>query len=1241
MINLQSGTVEIEPVGDYSQGFWRDQMFFQQSPDSQLVNMPRLFVHSDGSTTIAVAPVEQVRREAVFAMKSEGGPKDTIEALQHVPYGESQLQAAEKYARHGMAVRSDITPGGSRMYLERGHGADPDAVRAGGRFPAGFTSRKMAARRGMGSDLERTPDYGASYEYRPQLEDQPLAPETIPYARKGGGSRTPTRPAGYPKSSRIGPVEEVEPIWGASRQLTPEHSADPHLVTARDAARVLLRKGMSGDTKINVRVTPGTFAHAPEEQAAWTLRDLVNQEFGLTDLGYLQEEASHRGLRAIPKGKGVILRAQDGSYTKEFSSQVEALEAVGRLPAGADGPKIERELERSWGFGYERSYDADIDSDIFRPVELMQSGIEEMMVGRRPLVTLWSRDENNLRSAVAGMAQAAKLDPNAFTVLPLGTDAARGRTNFAVFNDLQVKQQLARFAPALKHVGVDVAPSVDETLRRLAQKKHGLSFLYGGDRDPMDALLYTYLRERGEKELWSKAQVGIDSLGPYRKFSAGIRDEVKARNLRGQSAQMDPAQQGVRVQMPSGMAAEGPAGGGPWRDLQDEVPTPGDFYFTPRDADGPPPMAELGPEMIDDAGEILGDTSSPISKLWNRFRIPQEMFKYLEEHTHVPFYQWYSSVEAGRAKVEAATKEHFGNLAKLARPFNREDRKRVQLLLETKFSDTEAYTAMKRTVSPQVQEATDAVEGMYRSFYKDLGYHEKDIAEALGNFPQIRQSGKTYKAWAQGRSGLPKLMTDLSNPIGAVGNDLGTGSINLDERDLNFHTIARRVFRASANAKHLKPIWDDVNHALGVFAQSKSSSTELSNYFDYFRRYATEAIHQPDEITKSMHNFMKGSWKSLFKQDLPDDEVFDLISTMTSFNYYANMAFQVGMVGRNYLQTLQTTYPAIGGKHTGAAIRYGLKWRKDAGLQKQMMDYGVIARDAYVEPLRDVQRFIAESSAADKLGSAPAKIMDALDKGVQWYQSADNFNRVVAFRAQYTKAREAADDFLAKKSTWTEFIDRSGARNRVEGWDSGLGVLVKEALVRDGNADLASALLAKDFMTASQFLYSRGNVPYAMQSSLGRFFGQYGTWPAYYVEFMINQVRRGSPREKVEFLGRWAASNAAVYGGLGYAFGADFSRWTFLAPTSYTGGPMAQIALQASAAYNAQVTGEQDPAAKIQGARFTPSKVIPQMLPIPSGALRNYWNAVDEMSNENWDDATRRFLGLPKQKGTMGLPPPF
>jgi len=1241
LIDLKEQKVHIEPAGDYSGGYFRDRLFFQQDPDSQMVNMPRVFIHND-SVTLSIAPVERFKQEPIFARKLEAGPKDTIEARQHRSFPESQMAAADAYARHGNAVRTGISPGKDRLYLQKDFETGIDSVR-GSRFTAGFNPRSTESKLGGPASAEEL-----GLQPRETLVSEPgvLAPETIPYAKRTGGSRTASRPAGYPRSSRMAAVVEPEPLsFGASRQIGKDALGDPNLVTARDAARVLLKKGMSADTKINVRVTPLTYAHSPEETAAWTLRDLVNTEFSLTNLSALQEEASFRGYRAIPKGRGIILESLTGEHRREFSQQLEAMEALGRIPLRTDGPKIEAELERSWGYGFERSFDADIDSEVFRPIEFMQSGIHEMMQGQRQLVTVWSKDGGNLTAAVDATAKAMNLDSSMFNILEL-PGAARGRTQFAIYNRNSVAQALQRYAPALEHIGAKPTGNVVADLQQLAAKRQGLAFLYGGKRDPMDSLLYTFLRERGEKELWSKAPVDVDNLGPYRTFSQGIRDEVKNRNLRSTQPQVDPS---LPIAGTLGASPDGPVGGS-WKDLKDEVGLPSDFYFTPRDADGPPPMAEPEPDFMvpefhgkeppppgsggsvtfgggDDSGPVvLKDTSSAVSHLWWRFRIPGEHFQAVEKHTGIPMYQWFSALENGRAQVEASTKRVFGELALMGRKLPKEERKRVQLLLETKHSDAEAYQALSRTVSPAVREMTDKVEGMYHSFFEGLEYSREDVSKMLGNFPHVRASGGDYKVWVRGRAGLPKPMVDLAN-------DLNQGVINLDERDLDFTTLARRVFRASANAKHLRPVWDDVDHALKIFSNARGDSTEFTNYFMAFDQYRREAMHLPDSLAISIDNFVQKSWKAVFGKELPKDEAIDLVGTLTSFNYYANMGFQVGMVARNYLQTLQTTYPAIGAKHTADAIRWGLKWRKDIKLQEDMMRRGVVARDAFIEPLRDVQRLVVESKAGEKFGKSTAKVMDALDYGVRWYQSADNFNKVVAWRAQYTKAKEAGDLFLEKKISWSQYMRASGGNRLVEDqtWSSGLGIQVQEALTHRGDSDLAASMLAGQFARYTQFQYTRGNVPYFLQSTLGRLLGQYGTWPSYYSEFLLGMLRRGTPGERVEGLARWAAANTAIYGGLGYAFGADFSRWTFLAPTSYTGGPIAQFLQQGMGAYNAQVTGEDDPVAKIESKRLSRFATT-QVLPLPVGAMRNYYTALDSLRDENYGDFVRRTLGLPKDK---------
>jgi hypothetical protein len=268
-----------------------------------------------------------------------------------------------------------------------------------------------------------------------------------------------------------------------------------------------------------------------------------------------------------------------------------------------------------------------------------------------------------------------------------------------------------------------------------------------------------------------------------------------------------------------------------------------------------------------------------------------------------------------------------------------------------------------------------------------------------------------------------------------------------------------------------------------------------------------------------------------------------------------------------------------------------------------------------------------------KLGSAArfsATAMDALQSGVRMYQSADNFNKVVAYEAKRKVALDAAERYHAGALDWAGFLTASKASLQ-DAKGGALLELVKEHLDR---AELTAAAhaLALDFSKATQFVYTRGNAPYVMQSGLGRLFLQYGTWPMWYAEWFANNLwRRGSWAENAGVAARWTAMNGAIYYGLGNAFGVDFSRWSWFAPFGYSGGPFLEMAVQASNVGQAALTEGlppwQDPIANIDWERLK-SGGPRQVIPLPIAAYRNYADAWHELAEGDYADFARRAFGM-------------
>jgi hypothetical protein len=200
------------------------------------------------------------------------------------------------------------------------------------------------------------------------------------------------------------------------------------------------------------------------------------------------------------------------------------------------------------------------------------------------------------------------------------------------------------------------------------------------------------------------------------------------------------------------------------------------------------------------------------------------------------------------------------------------------------------------------------------------------------------------------------------------------------------------------------------------------------------------------------------------------------------------------------------------------------------------------------------------------------------------------------------------------------------------------GPLIREIgkALGEGNSELASHLAATDYMRATQFQYRRGTGPYWMQSTVGRLFGQYGTWPSYFAELGRNTLLRGSVKNRLKVIARWSATNAAMYEVAREAFGVDASRWLFFSPLGYSGGPLLQIAGQATSAVNQAVNPSEDPVAKIEAQRL--KSAYQQFIPFPTGATKDFMKAMDAIQDGDYASGAKRLMGFPEIKGGRPLP---
>jgi len=985
----------------------------------------------------------------------------------------------------------------------------------------------------------------------------------------------------------------------------PPLSGQAELSTQRRAAQVLLRKGISGDTSVLVAVAGDSHVPMQNVQSTQKLRDLASMSLPLANLTELQDAASERGLKAIPFGTKIALQSPRG-YSRDFADSLEAMEAVQRIPHAEGTGKVEKDLELAWKMGSMRAWDPDVDVNRFLPTSMHEQAIGELVQGRKNLVPVYTKDEGALRGTVAELERQMGVPADTLKVLALPDMDNMGRKAFVLYNKDAVTLSAAKNRDALRFLGVEQR-DVDQILQALSRKGKGNGIYVLSGRPAEDAALYTYWRDAGAKELWEQGRIEQDSLGPYRRYTKEAKQ---------------------RINYPG-------AGDEPYlnADLGDFVKAP-DVSFKP-DSGSHMPIIEPEPDFAATpprwdpehlpAETPFADISGPLAKVTMRFRPMMELSKDLQNRLGAPFYDWWRAINVAAQKVQQVTVPALRHINELALPLGRDARKQVQLLFEARMLGLGDVAAYEKKFGPSVVEAAGKLEKFYNEFFSSEGFSQPEVKTFFSMFPNIRKADGDFRYAARGRSVIPTLGRLFSK-------DLENGNIPITDREFDFQKIANRLIRGLAEERHLNPTWEKMKTEAEAWVEARRIPADV---LDLYVTHLNEVIHMPDALQMSLARATRQVFKSM-KLDVSDTDAQDFVSMMTQMNYFTNLAWKVGVPLRNLLQTMQTSLPIVGAKDWLEGWRYGTAWWKDKAIQEEMVKRGVVRPGTVYAPLQELTGIIERGTeaSASPLQQKVGKAADLFfNRGTRWHANTDDFNRVVAYRAQYLRAKRFGEQYISGKIDWPTFLEKSKADMR----DVPNGGFITELkkLMEPKTADAVERVasrLGDEFQKATQYVYERGNAPYAMQSTLGRFLFQYGTWPAWYAENLRNMLVRGSRSNRIAAVGRWVGVQSAMFGAANAAFGVDATRWLFFSPLGYTGGPFAQMGLQAASTWNAMVDPSQnDPIARIQRGRLLNS-IIKQTVPLPIGAATDTLRAIREWESGNVMEGMRRMAGLPSAK---------
>jgi hypothetical protein len=212
---------------------------------------------------------------------------------------------------------------------------------------------------------------------------------------------------------------------------------------------------------------------------------------------------------------------------------------------------------------------------------------------------------------------------------------------------------------------------------------------------------------------------------------------------------------------------------------------------------------------------------------------------------------------------------------------------------------------------------------------------------------------------------------------------------------------------------------------------------------------------------------------------------------------------------------------------------------------------GVIPVD--VVPLHGATEILPKfQKVLSPLGLKYRRIIDA---GFRWYRSADDVGRAVAYHGTKSRIAEHLPDYMSGKIKWETFKSRA----KINTFDSN-DIATYERMFNAGQIEEAGNYLGGQLASEAHFRYGHANHPAGWGSIWGRMFGQFGTWPVQYKDFLLNGLARGSAKDKAEFFASHISANIGLVSA-GAAVGLNLWSWVAFPSLQYTGGPFADMSI--------------------------------------------------------------------------------
>jgi hypothetical protein len=371
--------------------------------------------------------------------------------------------------------------------------------------------------------------------------------------------------------------------------------------------------------------------------------------------------------------------------------------------------------------------------------------------------------------------------------------------------------------------------------------------------------------------------------------------------------------------------------------------------------------------------------------------------------------------------------------------------------------------------------------------------------------------------------------------------------------------LLQRYAQIGYRQKILGPVWERLDREIaeGLKNNRWAKDQEALKVFQSYREMVFGINSRWDDMVLEFTNRVKET-KLFQKLGLDTRTSQDMFDYMRSIGYFSAMGVRPWLVLRNVFQPWITVAPRVGNGYTAKAIRK-VFWDKGDHVKK-LAARGIVRKQLPV-------------IGAEALQSGTGKANRLMRMLLTHYGRADDLNRAVSYTAFELMYDDALKKYMqSAKGAVAEqkFLENSG----VKLFNPQLQERSK-ALIRNGQWDNAKDLLGKQFVDETQFVYRGSGKPEAFHLPVvGKLFGMFGTYPAYYVENIRRALRHGTTAQKAAYVGTFLGNTALLYEAF-RNLGVNATNFLFWQPMTFTGGPFYHLMNQTIQSFSPYYEGRQ------------------------------------------------------------------